>query len=167
MQLNSSRVIGLCLLVAACGGPDAGSGGPSVTPTQSSSPRRLRIFYYEGPAAVSTDTSSSTGKVYVATYKNPPESFVSVSGSLYGGDFSFAHRGVPAVGTYTLKDAVYATGATWEDVVPRTPDNYFGEYYWNADGSPGTVVLTLTEVSPEAVHGTIHFAEKYTLDATF
>jgi hypothetical protein len=171
MQSNSSKLIGLCLLVAACGGPDAQSGVPLPTGTQPSSPQPApqseRIFYYEGPAAVSTGTSSSAGKVFVAAYKNPSSSHVSVAGPNYGGDFSFAHRGVPTVGTFTLKDAVYPTGATWEDVVPRTADNYFGEYYWDANRSPGTVVLTLTEVSPEAIHGTIHFAEKYTVDATF
>jgi hypothetical protein len=139
--------------------------------TQSPPPpsQPLLVFNYRGPATVSVDTSSSAGDVWVATYKNPPQSFLFVASDLYEGDFSFAHREVPAVGTYTLKDAVHPTGATWYSAVAPADNPDFGLNYWDAirSGSTGTVVLTLTEVSPEAVHGTIHFAETNTLDATF
>jgi hypothetical protein len=59
-----------------------------------------------------------------------------------------------------LKDAAKGTGASWGAFGPN-------EYTWDALSSPGAVSLTLTEVSPGAVHGSIHFAEKFTLDATF
>jgi hypothetical protein len=162
MQLNSSRVIGLCLLVAACG-------GWSGTPPKPPPPQPLLVFEYRAPAAVSDGTSSSAGRVWVAAYKNPPQSWVAVYDDLREGMFSLALGEVPTVGTYTLKDAVFPTEAAWYRADAPADNPEFGIYVWDAirSGSTGTAVLTLTEVSPEAVHGTIHFAEKNTLDATF
>jgi hypothetical protein len=160
MKTNSMHAALATFLVAACG-------GPAKTQTQSPPPpsQPLLVFEYRAPAAVSDGTSSSAGRVWVAAYKNPPQSWVNVYGDQGQGFFSFALGEVPAVGTYTLKDAVFPTSALWWGV----DYSEFPSYVWDAirSGSTGTAVLTLTEVSPEAVHGTIHFAEKNTLDATF
>jgi hypothetical protein len=163
MQLNSSRVIGLCFLVAACGPSE--SQAPSPPPPY----QPVLSIEYRAPAAVRVGTVSEAGYVWMQTYRDPSFTIIRVGTGLSTGWFTFAVGGEPTAGTYTLKEAVSPTGAAWYRADAPADNPEFGMYGWDPFRSraPGTAVLTLTEVSSWAIHGTLQFAEKKTLDATF
>jgi hypothetical protein len=162
MQVHASRMIALCLIFAACGG--------STQPPASA--RAPTLFLMETARLISSPTDLSTptqmdGRLLLDAYDVPtPSAELSVyynndyDGKAVYGTFSFAGGRIPTPGTYGFKDAAKGTGASWGAFGPN-------EYTWDALSSPRAVSLTLTEVSPGAVHGSIHFAEKFTLDATF
>ena len=179
MQVLASRMVAVCLINAACGGPSTVSpGGASgatlpTGPTQPTGPPSVPTFRFEGTAKLTsspTDLSTPTqmdGRILVVAYDVPtPRAQLTVyynnnyDGRSVYGSYWFAGGKPPTPGTYTLNEAASGTGAVWGAFGPD-------EYTWEALKSPGSLSLMLTEVNPGAVHGTIHFAEKFSLDATF